>query len=66
MSESLAGSSLISCNMSEHCGLTGYVTDGMSVMGPKDIGKLVRFLCSENASYITGTDILIDGGWTAQ
>jgi NAD(P)-dependent dehydrogenase (short-subunit alcohol dehydrogenase family) len=33
---------------------------------PKDIGKLVRFLCSEDASYITGTDILIDGGWTAQ
>jgi NAD(P)-dependent dehydrogenase (short-subunit alcohol dehydrogenase family) len=33
---------------------------------PGDIGKLVRFLCSENASYITGTDILIDGGWTAQ
>jgi NAD(P)-dependent dehydrogenase (short-subunit alcohol dehydrogenase family) len=33
---------------------------------PKDIGKLARFLCSEDASYITGTDILIDGGWTAQ
>lgn len=33
---------------------------------PKDIGKLVRFLCSEDAGYITGTDILIDGGWTAQ
>ena len=33
---------------------------------PRDIGKLVRFLCSDDASYITGTDILIDGGWTAQ
>jgi NAD(P)-dependent dehydrogenase (short-subunit alcohol dehydrogenase family) len=33
---------------------------------PKDIGKLARFLCSEDAGYITGTDILIDGGWTAQ
>jgi NAD(P)-dependent dehydrogenase (short-subunit alcohol dehydrogenase family) len=33
---------------------------------PKDIGKLARFLCSKDASYITGTDILIDGGWTAQ
>jgi NAD(P)-dependent dehydrogenase (short-subunit alcohol dehydrogenase family) len=33
---------------------------------PKDIGKLARFLCSEDATYITGTDILIDGGWTAQ
>jgi NAD(P)-dependent dehydrogenase (short-subunit alcohol dehydrogenase family) len=33
---------------------------------PKDIGKLTRFLCSDEAGYITGTDILIDGGWTAQ
>jgi NAD(P)-dependent dehydrogenase (short-subunit alcohol dehydrogenase family) len=33
---------------------------------PQDIGKLARFLCSEDANYITGTDILIDGGWTAQ
>jgi len=33
---------------------------------PQDIGALARFLCSENAGYITGTDIVIDGGWTAQ
>jgi len=33
---------------------------------PNDVGKLARFLCSEDAGYITGTDILIDGGWTAQ
>jgi NAD(P)-dependent dehydrogenase (short-subunit alcohol dehydrogenase family) len=31
----------------------------------QDIGKLALFLCSEHAKYITGTDILIDGGWTA-
>jgi NAD(P)-dependent dehydrogenase (short-subunit alcohol dehydrogenase family) len=30
------------------------------------IGALALFLCSEAASFITGTDILIDGGWTAQ
>jgi NAD(P)-dependent dehydrogenase (short-subunit alcohol dehydrogenase family) len=33
---------------------------------PEDIGQLAVFLCSEAASYITGTDIIIDGGWTAQ
>jgi NAD(P)-dependent dehydrogenase (short-subunit alcohol dehydrogenase family) len=33
---------------------------------PKDIGKLALFLCSEDASFITGTDILIDGGWCAE
>jgi NAD(P)-dependent dehydrogenase (short-subunit alcohol dehydrogenase family) len=33
---------------------------------PDEIGKLAVYLCSEDASFITGTDILIDGGWTAQ
>ena len=33
---------------------------------PKDIGALAAFLCSDAADFITGTDILIDGGWCAQ
>ena len=33
---------------------------------PKDIGTLAAFLCSDAADFITGTDILIDGGWCAQ
>jgi NAD(P)-dependent dehydrogenase (short-subunit alcohol dehydrogenase family) len=33
---------------------------------PEEIGSLARFLCSEGAGYITGTDILIDGGWCAR
>ncbi len=33
---------------------------------PEDIGHLAVYLCSEEASFITGTDILIDGGWTTQ
>jgi len=32
----------------------------------EEIGKLALFLCSEDAAFITGTDIVIDGGWTAQ
>ncbi len=32
----------------------------------EEIGHLARYLCSEDAAFITGTDILIDGGWTAQ
>jgi len=32
----------------------------------EEIGALALFLCSEEAGYITGTDILIDGGWCAQ
>ncbi len=33
---------------------------------PDEVGKLVAYLCSEDSSFITGSDILIDGGWTAQ
>ena len=29
---------------------------------PKDISPAVLLLCSEEGSYITGTDIIIDGG----
>ncbi len=32
----------------------------------EDLGALAVFLCSDKAAFITGTDILIDGGWTAQ
>ncbi|MEZ5403595.1 MAG: SDR family NAD(P)-dependent oxidoreductase [Bryobacteraceae bacterium] len=32
----------------------------------EEVGELVRFLCSDNAGFITGTDIIIDGGWCAQ
>ena len=32
----------------------------------EEIGKLAVYLCSEEAGFITGTDILIDGGWTAR
>ena len=33
---------------------------------PKDVGALAVYLCSEEARFITGTDIVIDGGWLAQ
>ncbi|MCU1328291.1 MAG: family NAD(P)-dependent oxidoreductase [Bryobacterales bacterium] len=31
----------------------------------EEIGALACFLCSDSAGFITGTDILIDGGWCA-
>jgi NAD(P)-dependent dehydrogenase (short-subunit alcohol dehydrogenase family) len=33
---------------------------------PEEIGHLTVQLCAEAAGFITGTDILADGGWTAQ
>jgi NAD(P)-dependent dehydrogenase (short-subunit alcohol dehydrogenase family) len=32
----------------------------------EEVGKLAAYLCSEEAGFITGTDIVIDGGWIAQ
>jgi len=31
----------------------------------EEVGALAAFLCGEDAGFITGTDILIDGGWCA-
>ena len=31
-----------------------------------EVGQLALYLCSEEAGFVTGTDILMDGGWTAQ
>jgi len=31
----------------------------------EEMGKLVTFLCSDGAGFITGTDIVIDGGWSS-
>ncbi|MGA2253181.1 MAG: SDR family oxidoreductase [Thermoguttaceae bacterium] len=33
---------------------------------PEEIAQLAVFLCSDAGGFITGTDIVIDGGWTAQ
>jgi NAD(P)-dependent dehydrogenase (short-subunit alcohol dehydrogenase family) len=30
-----------------------------------DVANVVAFLCSAEASYITGCDLLVDGGWVA-
>ena len=31
----------------------------------QDISSAVLFLCSNESSYITGTDLYVDGGWSA-
>ena len=31
---------------------------------PEDITPMVAFLLSDNSKYITGQNLIIDGGWT--
>lgn len=33
---------------------------------PEEVARLAVYLCGEEAGFITGVDILMDGGWTAQ
>jgi NAD(P)-dependent dehydrogenase (short-subunit alcohol dehydrogenase family) len=35
------------------------------VGNPEEVAQTVLFLCSDEASFITGTDICVDGGYTA-
>jgi NAD(P)-dependent dehydrogenase (short-subunit alcohol dehydrogenase family) len=32
---------------------------------PEDIAPVVAFMLSEDAKYITGQNLIVDGGWTA-
>jgi NAD(P)-dependent dehydrogenase (short-subunit alcohol dehydrogenase family) len=31
---------------------------------PEDVANAVSFLSSEKASWVTGSTLLVDGGWT--
>ena len=32
---------------------------------PAEVAEAVAYLCSDHASFITGTSLALDGGWTA-
>lgn len=32
---------------------------------PVEVSNVIKFLCSNDSSYITGTNLIVDGGWSA-
>jgi NAD(P)-dependent dehydrogenase (short-subunit alcohol dehydrogenase family) len=32
---------------------------------PDEVAKVVAFLASDEAAYMTGSSVLVDGGWTS-
>ena len=54
--------------LSEEDATTDYLSDrqpSRRFIAPEKVGAFAAFLCSEDASEITGTPLAIDGGWLA-
>ena len=55
-------------NLSEEDAITDYLSDrqpSRRFIAPEKVAALAVFLCSDDASEITGTPLAIDGGWLA-
>jgi len=33
---------------------------------PTEVGEAIAFLCSDRASFITGVELPVDGGWSVK
>jgi NAD(P)-dependent dehydrogenase (short-subunit alcohol dehydrogenase family) len=46
-------------------GILGQISLGRAG-DPREIGKVAAFLASDEASYVTGQSIYVDGGWVGK
>lgn len=53
-------------SVDEVSGALAAMTPMGRVAAPEEIANAVMFLASEEASYMTGSELYVDGGWTAQ
>lgn len=37
-----------------------------SFVTPEQVGSMASYLCTDNAAQVTGSQMVMDGGWTAQ
>ena len=45
---------------------TEYISAQSRADNIKDVENAVIYLCSDMSSMVTGTSLMVDGGWTAQ
>ncbi len=36
------------------------------LLEPAEVAEVVGFLCGPSTSFVTGTSVVLDGGWTAR
>ncbi len=64
----LVAQRMVAKGLSEEDAITDYLSDrqpSRRFIAPEKVAALAAFLCTEDASEITGTPLAIDGGWLA-
>ncbi|WP_461188559.1 SDR family oxidoreductase [Arthrobacter sp. Z4-13] len=68
-SRHLAGKTAVTTGTASGQGTAAALAFGSIPLGrvgaPEDVAKCALFLASDEASYVTGANLMVDGGWSA-